>query len=360
MIMATRNIVPRADNEGKLGTSSKRWTESNFKTGYVEQLIIKDGAGNFVQVPQLTTTQRDALTPVNGMIIYNSTVAKMQKYEAGAWSDMSVSGDGEANTASNVGSAGTGIFKQKVSVDLQFKKINAGSNKVAITDDTGNSKVDIDVNANNVLVASNTDSLAEGSTNKYYTDTRFDNRLATKTTDNIAEGSTNKYYTDSRFDNRLATKTTDNLAEGSTNKYYTDERVDDRVNALLLMSIGLFKTYDDASNTLTLQPTKVVTLTDASTIATDASQGNVFEVTLGGNRTLGNPTNPQGNGQKCIWRIKQDGTGNRTITLDTKFRLGTDIASITLSTGANKTDYFGAIYHSGDDKWDVIAFVKGY
>jgi hypothetical protein len=54
-------------------------------------------------------------------------------------------GTGEANTASNVGTAGVGVFKQKTGVNLEFKKINAGSNKVTITDDTGNSEVDIDV-----------------------------------------------------------------------------------------------------------------------------------------------------------------------------------------------------------------------
>ena len=53
--------------------------------------------------------------------------------------------DGESNTASNVGTAGVGIFKQKTSLDLEFKKLNAGSTKVTITDDTSNNKVDIDV-----------------------------------------------------------------------------------------------------------------------------------------------------------------------------------------------------------------------
>ena len=33
----------------------------------------------------LTTVQRDALTPANGMLIYNTTTATVQKYEAGAW-----------------------------------------------------------------------------------------------------------------------------------------------------------------------------------------------------------------------------------------------------------------------------------
>jgi IS5 family transposase len=71
-----------------------------------------------------------------------------------------------------------------------------------------------------------TDNLTEGSSNLYYTSTRFDNRLATKTTDNLSEGSSNLYYTSTRvnsaFDTRLATKTTDNLTEGTTNKYFSD------------------------------------------------------------------------------------------------------------------------------------------
>lgn len=54
-------------------------------------------------------------------------------------------GGGETNTASNVGTAGVGVFKQKAGVDLEFKKINAGSNAVTITDDTGNNEIDIDV-----------------------------------------------------------------------------------------------------------------------------------------------------------------------------------------------------------------------
>ena len=54
-------------------------------------------------------------------------------------------GGGEANTASNVGTSGVGLFKQKTGVNLELKKINAGSAKVSITDDTANSEVDIDV-----------------------------------------------------------------------------------------------------------------------------------------------------------------------------------------------------------------------
>jgi hypothetical protein len=72
------------------------------------------------------------------------------------WAVPPGAGGGEANTASNVGTAGVGIFKQKTGLDLEFKKVNAGSAKVTITDDVGNDEVDVDVvtgtDANSVCV----------------------------------------------------------------------------------------------------------------------------------------------------------------------------------------------------------------
>lgn len=105
-----------------------------------------------------------------------------------------------------------------------------------------------------------------------------------------------------------------------------------------------------------------VTLTDASTIATDASTGSRFRVTLAGNRTLGAPTNPTDN-QQCVWELIQDGTGTRTLALDTGtggFIFGTDITSITLTTTASKTDFLTAIYNSTANRWRVMGFLKGY
>lgn len=59
-------------------------------------------------------------------------------------------GGGEANTGSNVGSAGVGIFDAKVGVDLQFRKANPKSNKVLITLDSPNKKVDFDIDPSKV------------------------------------------------------------------------------------------------------------------------------------------------------------------------------------------------------------------
>jgi hypothetical protein len=59
--------------------------------------------------------------------------------------------DGESNTVSNLGS-GVGVYKTKNGVNLEFKSINSGSNKISITDDTSNNEVDIDVVENNINV----------------------------------------------------------------------------------------------------------------------------------------------------------------------------------------------------------------
>lgn len=102
-----------------------------------------------------------------------------------------------------------------------------------------------------------------------------------------------------------------------------------------------------------------VDLVDAATILTDAHLGNHFRVTLAGNRVLANPTNPT-DGQKGIWEIRQDGTGSRLITLGSQFSFGTDMPFVTFSTLAGKRDFLGAIYRASLNKWDVIAFSKGY
>lgn len=102
-----------------------------------------------------------------------------------------------------------------------------------------------------------------------------------------------------------------------------------------------------------------VTLTPGTTVATDCSLGDYFTLTAAQNFTLSSPTNAV-NKQKIIWEILQDATGSRVITLGAKFRLGTDITAITLTTTAAKRDYIAAIYDSTDDKFDIVGFVRGY
>jgi len=123
-------------------------------------------------------------------------------------------------------------------------------------------------------------------------------------------------------------------------------------------------TGDSSTDTIDLTLTSLpeaFALTDAPTITTDASVGKdpLFYVTLGGNRLLAAPTNPQ-NGQKIIYRIRQDATGGRTLTLDPIFRFGEDVPLLVLSVNPNTTDYFGCIYNSIDNAWDVVAISRGH
>lgn len=78
------------------------------------------------------------------------------------------------------------------------------------------------------------------------------------------------------------------------------------------------------------------TLTDAVTIVTDCNNGNVHRVTLGGNRTLGAPTNLK-DGATYIWEIKQDVTGTRTLAYNSVFKFPGGTAP-TLSTGSGDID----------------------
>jgi hypothetical protein len=127
-------------------------------------------------------------------------------------------------------------------------------------------------------------------------------------------------------------------------------------------SLRLIKMGDGVTPWATLPflaQTLPVTLTDAATINTNAALGNHYRVTLGGNRTLANPTNPT-NGQKGLWELIQDGTGNRTLTYGSAFAFGVDVPSAVLTTTASKRDFMGAIYNSTTAKWYVLAFTKGY
>ena len=77
-----------------------------------------------------------------------------------SWSSVS---SGQTNTASNVGD-GVGVYKNKSGVDLVFKSITAGSNKVTITSNTDDVAIDV-VEANLTLTNfGGTLSIAKGGT----------------------------------------------------------------------------------------------------------------------------------------------------------------------------------------------------
>ena len=69
------NIFISSENHVGIGTL-------NPAVSAVLDLTSTDGA---LLVPRMTSTERDALTAINGMILYNSTTGAFNFYEGGAW-----------------------------------------------------------------------------------------------------------------------------------------------------------------------------------------------------------------------------------------------------------------------------------
>lgn len=92
-----------------------------------------------------------------------------------------------------------------------------------------------------------------------------------------------------------------------------------------------------------LAPT-ISTLTDGATITPDFSASCNFSVTLGGNRTLANPTNIVA-GQSGSLFITQDATGSRTLAYGGYWKFPSGAAP-TLTTTANATDRIDYIVRS--------------
>lgn len=137
----TNNIVISSTDTGEANTASNLGTGSDGEGWYSGKV------GADLQFKRLKPGTNITLTPTANSIQV----------------DFSGDGVGENNTASNVGTAGVGIFKDKSGIDLRFKKLNAGSNKIIITDDTGNDEVDVDVAPANITH----DSLGSVSANKH-------------------------------------------------------------------------------------------------------------------------------------------------------------------------------------------------
>lgn len=113
------------------------------------------------------------------------------------------------------------------------------------------------VNGNNILTAGNTtDDITEGTSNLFFSDERVQDAVNALVSAGTHSNITVTYDDENNSLSFAADASlipdTDSLAEGTTNLYYTDERVQDAVNALIAGGTheNITITYDDASNTL--------------------------------------------------------------------------------------------------------------
>lgn len=93
---------------------------------------------------------------------------------------------------------------------------------------------------------------------------------------------------------------------------------------------------DVAQSFTAAQRGTVSALTDGATITPDFAVANNFSVTLGGNRTLANPTNLVA-GQSGVIKITQDGTGSRTLAFGSYWDWAGGVAP-SLTTTASAVD----------------------
>jgi Phage Tail Collar Domain len=126
-------------------------TLSGDVTGPVANTTIANTAGNSIisAINNAATTNKilpTQLTAGTANQVLTTNASGVPTWTTGG-------AGGETNTASNVGTGGTGTFKQKTGVNLEFKNINAASNRIAVTNDVTNNEVDIDVNQANLGIA---------------------------------------------------------------------------------------------------------------------------------------------------------------------------------------------------------------
>ena len=101
---------------------------------------------------------------------------------------------------------------------------------------------------------------------------------------------------------------------------------------------------DTAQTFTAAQRATITTLTDGATVTPDFATSNNYTLTLGGNRTIANPTNLTAGQSGSIFLV-QDGTGSRTAAWGSYWDFAGGTAP-TLSTAASSVDRIDYIVRS--------------
>ena len=148
-------IASNAVTPGKIAANAVG--PSELADGAVTETKIASGAVSMAKIePKAVGPGQLADTAVTAGVY---TVATVEVDQQGRITAASSGTAGEANTGTNVGAEGVGVFAGKLGVDLQFRHIAAASNKLSVTLDGAD--IDVDVVEGNLQVpASNVTGLA--------------------------------------------------------------------------------------------------------------------------------------------------------------------------------------------------------
>jgi hypothetical protein len=148
----------------------------NFTGSTSPSLTVKDGVTTVNNVDQITFSGATISDDGNG----DTTVT------------ITGGGGGEANTASNVGTAGVGIYDSKNGVDLRFKKLNSLTTALTINLDTPNQKIDFNFDESQInhINLANVGTNSHADIDSHIADSTIHYTQASINTDNITEGVT--------------------------------------------------------------------------------------------------------------------------------------------------------------------------
>ncbi|MGH8032522.1 MAG: hypothetical protein ACREO8_09205 [Luteimonas sp.] len=102
---------------------------------------------------------------------------------------------------------------------------------------------------------------------------------------------------------------------------------------------------------------QVITETDSGLVACDWNSYDEIRVTLTSNTTF--TFSGALDGQGCILKIKQDGTGGRTVALPSGVRYNALITAYFVTATADKADKVGFVFDGTDSRYDIVSIVPG-